>query len=131
MMNRNVKIGVNSQASRLIGSAPGWAGPAGAAGRGDRVARGVDAAAARREAQRDRDGRDQQDRSDPDRCGERHASGASLANRVVPAGSTDDKAIRLAPIQLPHEAVLRWPARVAGARGLESTTRRQPREHDR
>ena len=42
MMNRNVKIGVNSHASRLIGSAPGWAGSAGLRGRGDRVARGVE-----------------------------------------------------------------------------------------
>jgi hypothetical protein len=35
MMNRNLKMGVNSHARRLIGSAPGWAGSSGGWGDGE------------------------------------------------------------------------------------------------
>ena len=135
------KIGVNSQARRLIGSAPGWAGVSGgmrasATGSGRRpTRRATPPGTAPAGDQDDGDQHQEQDRAErgPPEAGTGHGRGASLADRVISARIPRVAArdpLRAHPAALEQAVLLDRLLRVARAGRLEPATRGQPGEDD-
>ena len=130
------KIGVKSHASRLIGSAPGWAGVSGGCGVGDGAglpdAPGAPGAA---HAATTSDDEDQEERAEPNRSGgARAVTSARLASgpghsRPAPGVAAGDPS-GAHPAALEEAVLLDGLLRVARAGRLVAAARRQPREHD-
>ena len=140
MMNMTWKIGVNSQARRLMGSAPGCAGSRGGCGVGEACGCGRHAgrAGSARGRARDHDQDDEQEEGDRSRSGasgaaDCHEVRASLANRVIAApapGMTAGDPPGAHPAPLEESVLLDGLLGVAGTGRFVAAARRHPREDD-